>query len=243
LRDEARATCAAAERYAQESGPDAGPGSRARRAYAAFAAAKESSLRADAAAAAAATASDFKRAAKLYHGRVVSRRVFTAWFSYVKWLAPLREKAQKAAYFFKRSTTGSAFQKWKGEASRLKAQREAAAIRAYADIHRRLVAKHVRDQSPQTGALGRGVSRGDSNAAMERRLKQLAGSVVGADRSRRPVKNKTGAKRTAAAASDGPAAAAARAEARRVAKAEEAAANKKIDVQRRAREWNSRYNV
>jgi hypothetical protein len=175
LRDEARATCAAAERYAQESGPDAGPGSRARRAYAAFAAAKESSLRADAAAAAAATASDFKRAAKLYHGRVVSRRVFTAWFSYVKWLAPLREKAQKAAYFFKRSTTGSAFQKWKGEASRLKAQREAAAIRAYADIHRRLVAKHVRDQSPQTGALGRGVSRGDSNAAMERRLKQLAG--------------------------------------------------------------------
>jgi hypothetical protein len=78
---------------------------------------------------------------------------------------------------------------------------------------------------------------------MERRLKQLAGSVVGADRSRRPVKNKSGAKRTAAAASDGPAAAAARAEARRVAKAEEAAANKKIDVQRRAREWNSRYNV
>jgi hypothetical protein len=174
----------------------------------------------------------------------VSRRVFTAWFSYVKWLAPLREKAQKAAYFFKRSTTGSAFQKWKGEASRLKAQREAAAIRAYADIHRRLVAKHVRDQSPQTGALGRGVSRGDSNAAMERRLKQLAGSVVGADRSRGPVKNKTGAKRTAAAASaEAPAAAAARAEARRVAKAEEAAANKKIDVQRRAREWNSRYNV
>jgi hypothetical protein len=104
------------------------------------------------------------------------------------------------------------------------------------------VAKHVRDATP-TGALGRGVSRGDSNAAMERRLKQLAGSVVGADRSRRPVKNKTGAKRTAAAASDGPAAAAARAEARRVAKAEEAAANKKIDVQRRAREWNSRYNV
>ena len=244
LRDEARATCAAAERYAQESGPDAGPGSRARRAYAAFAAAKESSLRADAAAAAAATASDFKRAAKLYHGRVVSRRVFTAWFSYVKWLAPLRLKAQKAAYFFKRSTTGSAFQKWKGEASRLKAQREAAAIRAYADIHRRLVAKHVRDQSPQTGALGRGVSRGDSNAQiMERRLKQLAGSVVGADRSSRPVKTKVGAKRTAAAASDGPAAAAARAEARRVAKAEEAAANKKMDVQRRAREWNSRYNV
>ena len=241
MRDEARATCAAAERYAQESGPDAGPGSRARRAYAAFAAAKESSLRADAAAAAAATASDFKRAAKLYHGRVVSRRVFTAWFSYVKWLAPLREKAQKAAYFFKRSTTGSAFQKWKGEASRLKAQREAAAIRAYADIHRRLVAKHVRDATP-TGALGRGVSRGDSNAAMERRLKQLAGSVVGADRSSRPVKTKVGAKRTAAAA-DGPAAAAARAEARRVAKAEEAAANKKIDVQRRAREWNSRYNV
>ena len=242
LRDEARATCAAAERYAQESGPDAGPGSRARRAYAAFAAAKESSLRADAAAAAAATASDFKRAAKLYHGRVVSRRVFTAWFSYVKWLAPLREKAQKAAYFFKRSTYGKAFHNWKGEACRAKAQREAAAIRAYADIHRRLVAKHVRDATP-TGALGRGVSRGDSNAAMERRLKQLAGSVVGADRSRRPVKNKTGAKRTAAAASDGPAAAAARAEARRVAKAEEAAANKKIDVQRRAREWNSRYNV
>jgi hypothetical protein len=67
---------------------------------------------------------------------------------------------------------------------------------------------------------------------------------VGADRSRGPVKNKTGAKRTAAAASaEAPAAAAARAEARRVAKAEEAAANKKIDVQRRAREWNSRYNV
>jgi hypothetical protein len=105
------------------------------------------------------------------------------------------------------------------------------------------VAKHVRDATP-TGALGRGVSRGDSNAAMERRLKQLAGSVVGADRSRGPVKNKTGAKRTAAAASaEAPAAVAARAEARRVAKAEEAAANKKIDVQRRAREWNSRYNV
>ena len=241
LRDEARATCAAAEQYARESGPDAGPGSRARRAYAAFAAAKESSLRADAAAAAAATASDFARAAKLYYGRVVSRRVFAAWSSYVAWLAPLREKAQKAAHFFKRSTCGSAFHVWKGEASRAKAQREAAAIRAYADIHRRLVAKHVRDAT-QTGpgALARGVSRGDSNAAMERRLKQLAGSVVGADRSRRPVK--AGAKRTAAAASDGPAAAAARAEARRVAKAEEAAANKKIDVQRRAREWNSRYN-
>ena len=38
----ARATCAAAEQYARESGPDAGPGSRARRAHAAFAAAKES---------------------------------------------------------------------------------------------------------------------------------------------------------------------------------------------------------
>ena len=145
LRDEARATCAAAEQHALESGPDAGPKSRARRAYAAFAAAKESSLRADGAAAAAERAADFTRAARLFRGRVLSRRAIKAWSAYVAWLVHLREKARKAAHFSRRSTCGSAFRAWKGEAARAKAAREAAAIRAYADIHRRLVAKHVRD--------------------------------------------------------------------------------------------------
>ena len=239
LRDEARATCAAAERHALESGPDAGPRSRARRAYAAFAAAKESSLRADAAAAAAERAADFNHAARLFYGRAVSRRAVKAWSAHVAWVVPLREKAQKAAHFFWRSTCGSAFHVWKGEAKNAKAAREAAAIRAYADIHRRLVAKHVRDAPGAPRGVSRGVpGRGDAGAAMERRLKQLAGSVVGADRSKRPVK--TGAERTRPSASGGPSAAAARAEARRAARAEEAAANKKIDVQRRAREWNSR---
>ena len=241
LGDEARSACAAAEQYALESGPDAGPGSRARRAYAAFAAAKESSLRASAAAAAAAKASDFKHAARLFYGRVVSRRVFAAWSAYVAWLVPLRERARKAAHFFRRSTCGSAFHAWKGEAARAKAEREAAAIRAYADIHRRLVAKHVRAPSGVRvlGAPGLTRSR-DTNAATElKRLKRLAGSVVGAtDRSRRLVE--TGAKKAGPSASDGPSAAAARAEARRAADAEKAAANKKLDVQRRAREWNSR---
>ena len=241
LGDEARSACAAAEQHALESGPDAGPGSRARRAYAAFAAAKESSLRASAAAAAAAKASDFKHAARLFYGRVVSRRVFAAWSAYVAWLVPLRERARKAAHFFRRSTCGSAFHAWKGEAARAKAEREAAAIRAYADIHRRLVAKHVRAPSGVRvlGAPGLTRSR-DTNAATElKRLKRLAGSVVGAtDRSRRLVE--TGAKKAGPSASDGPSAAAARAEARRAADAEKAAANKKLDVQRRAREWNSR---
>ena len=182
LGDEARSACAAAEQYALESGPDAGPGSRARRAYAAFAAAKESSLRASAAAAAAVKASDFKHAARLFYGRVVSRRVFAAWSAYVAWLVPLRERARKAAHFFRRSTCGSAFHAWKGEAARAKAEREAAAIRAYADIHRRLVAKHVRAPSGVRvlGAPGLTRSR-DTNAATElKRLKRLAGSVVGA---------------------------------------------------------------
>ena len=241
LGDEARSACAAAEQYALESGPDAGPGSRARRAYAAFAAAKESSLRASAAAAAAVKASDFKHAARLFYGRVVSRRVFAAWSAYVAWLVPLRERARKAAHFFRRSTCGSAFHAWKGEAARAKAEREAAAIRAYADIHRRLVAKHVRAPSGVRvrGAPGLTRSR-DTNAATElKRLKRLAGSVVGAgDRSRRLVE--TGTKKAGPSASDGPSAAAARAEARRAADAEKAAANKKLDVQRRAREWNSR---
>jgi hypothetical protein len=244
LGDEARSACAAAEQHALESGPDAGPGSRARRAYAAFAAAKESSLRASAAAAAAAKASDFKHAARLFYGRVISRRVFAAWSAHVAWLVPLRERARKAAHFFRRSTCGSAFHAWKGEAARAKAEREAAAIRAYADIHRRLVAKHVRAPSGASGARVLGApdltrSR-DTNAATElKRLKRLAGSVVGAgDRSRRLVE--TGAKKAGPSASDGPSAAAARAEARRAADAEKAAANKKLDVQRRAREWNSR---
>ena len=118
---------------------------------------------------------------------------------------------------------------------------EAAAIRAYADIHRRLVAKHVRAPSGVRvrGAPGLTRSR-DTNAATElKRLKRLAGSVVGAgDRSRRLVE--TGTKKAGPSASDGPSAAAARAEARRAADAEKAAANKKLDVQRRAREWNSR---
>ena len=242
LGDEARSACAAAEQHALESGPDAGPGSRARRAYAAFAAAKESSLRASAAAAAAAKASDFKHAARLFYGRVVSRRVFAAWSAHVAWLVPLRERARKAAHFFRRSTCGSAFHAWKGEAARAKAEREAAAIRAYADIHRRLVAKHVRAPSGARvlGAPDLTRSR-DTNAATElKRLKRLAGSVVGAgDRSRRR-EVETGAKKAGPSASDGPSAAAARAEARRAADAEKAAANKKLDVQRRAREWNSR---
>ena len=182
---------------------------------AAFAAAKESSLRASAAAAAAAKASDFKHAARLFYGRVVSRRVFAAWSAYVAWLVPLRERARKAAHFFRRSTCGSAFHAWKGEAARAKAEREAAAIRAYADIHRRLVAKHVRAPSGVRvlGAPGLTRSR-DTNAATElKRLKRLAGSVVGAgDRSRRLVE--TGAKKAGPSASDGPSAAAARAEAR-----------------------------
>ena len=176
--------------------------------------------------------------------RVISRRVFAAWSAHVAWLVPLRERARKAAHFFRRSTCGSAFHAWKGEAARAKAEREAAAIRAYADIHRRLVAKHVRAPSGASGARVLGApdltrSR-DTNAATElKRLKRLAGSVVGAgDRSRRLVE--TGAKKAGPSASDGPSAAAARAEARRAARAEEAAANKKIDVQRRAREWNSR---
>jgi hypothetical protein len=245
LGDEARSACAAAEQHALESGPDAGPGSRARRAYAAFAAAKESSLRASAAAAAAAKASDFKHAARLFYGRVVSRRVFAAWSAHVAWLVPLRERARKAAHFFRRSTCGSAFHAWKGEAARAKAEREAAAIRAYADIHRRLVAKHVRAPSPRNAP---GLTRTrDTNAATElKRLKRLAGSVVGAgavtSRRERLRLVETGAKKEKAgpSASDGPSAAAARAEARRAADAEKAAANKKLDVQRRAREWNSR---
>ena len=245
LAQEAKYTCEAAEQHAKETGYDAGPKSRARLAWSAFSAARESYARAEAAAVAAYKSADFKYAARLFYCRVVTRRLFKVWKEYVTWMLPLREKAAKAMQFFKRSSTGAAFHKWLDVARHKKAEREAEAIRKYADIHRRLVAKYVRRAGAPSGG-NRGVpGKGESTSHVERVLKSFGAQRLKVNTGSKTHSDENGSKSSgkASAMFDGPSAAAARAEARKILDEEKnVLGSRKLDrleVGRRTREWNS----
>ena len=160
-------------------------------------------------------------------------------------MLPLREKAAKAMQFFKRSSTGAAFHKWLDVARHKKAEREAEAIRKYADIHRRLVAKYVRRAGAPSGG-NRGVpGKGESTSHVERVLKSFGAQRLKVNTGSKTHSDENGSKSSgkASAMFDGPSAAAARAEARKILDEEKnVLGSRKLDrleVGRRTREWNS----
>ena len=170
--------------------------------------------------------------------------MFTQWKQHVQWVVPLKDKARRAVLFFKRTRIRGGFHEWRNFTSGEIEKREASAIRKYADIHRALVAKHVRRSGVPGSGGSKVLTRKETHANhVERVLKSFGASRLAKNENVLTSKKigTVSSKPRGGALFDGPSASAARAEDRKI-RDEEKKHSRKLDGLEggsRTREWNS----